>query len=174
MHRTYRIADTAEVLLFELHHLLHSGPNILIHHAYQLSDHNERCGPGEEIASAYLLHRGRAIFLALPLSLLFVLDSLARSRHIPRSATQIASSIRASEFYRKHGRNSGIASRRKISRSAVKVYVQRIRRALDIALREAGIGLAAEQVLVSKKTVSNQTLYQLHASVSWHHSLMDS
>ena len=128
------------------------------------------CGAGEEITCVELLLRGRKVFLALPLSLLFVFECLSRSRHTPQSATQIAATIRTSPFYRKHGMNSGIASTRKISRSAIKVYVQRLRKALAVAFEETGIPLGAEQVLVSHETVGNQVLYRLRATVSWTHS----
>jgi len=66
--------------------------------------------------------------------------------------------------------NSGVMSTRKINRSAIKVYIQRLRKALAIAFEEAGVPLAAERILVSHETVGNQVLYQLRATVSWVHA----
>jgi hypothetical protein len=170
MYRLYSIVDTVDVLLLELNQLERSGVHFIIHHRYQVTVDSMQCGIGEEIAAVHLVLRNRKILLALPLSLLFFFECLARLRHIPQSATQIAASIRSSPFFRKHGLNSGILSTRKISRSAIKVYVQRLRKALAIAFEAAGTPLSAEQVLVSQETVGNQVLYRLCATVSWIHT----
>jgi hypothetical protein len=170
MYRQYSIVDTVEVLLLELAQLERSGVHFIIQHSYQVAADSTQCGVGEEITAVHLISRNRKILLALPLSLLFLFECLARLKHIPQSATQIAASIRSSPFFRKHGMNSGAASTRKISRSGIKVYVQRLRRALTIAFEEAGIPLSADQVLVSRETVGTQVLYQLRATVSWMHT----
>jgi hypothetical protein len=65
--------------------------------------------------------------------------------------------------------NSGVASTRKISRSAIKEYVKRIRRALALAFSEAGLHLDSSRVLVSKTTMGNEVHYQLRARIEWAH-----
>lgn len=72
-------------------------------------------------------------------------------------------------FYVKHGMNSGIPSRRKISRSAVKEYVKRIRKAFGLSFRDIGLDLDPKRVLVSKTTVGNEIHYQLRARIEWVH-----
>jgi hypothetical protein len=69
----------------------------------------------------------------------------------------------------KHGMNSGVPSKRKISRSAIKEYVKRIRGALALAFREAGLHVDPKRVLVSKATMGNEIHYQLRARIEWAH-----
>ena len=69
--------------------------------------------------------------------------------------------MRLSPFYVRHGLNSGVLSRRKISRSAVKEYVKRIRQALSRPLHEMSLALKPTEVLVSASTVGNETQYRL-------------
>lgn len=170
MHHRYSIADTIEVLLLEQQRIMQAGPHFRIDHRYRRVGINWLCAPGEEIAAIQLLSRGQAILLALPLSLRLLFEYLAKSRHLPQSATQIAAGIRASSFYRKHGMNSGIVSTRKISRSAIKVYIQRLRKSLVVSFKEAGLPLRPDRVLVSHRTVGNEIVYQLRATISWSHT----
>jgi hypothetical protein len=65
--------------------------------------------------------------------------------------------------------NSGIPSKRKISRSALKEYVKRIRKAFGQSFREIGLDLDPKRVLVSKTTVGNEIHYQLRARIEWVH-----
>jgi hypothetical protein len=85
---------------------------------------------------------------------------------IPQSATQIAAGMRRSAFYVKHGLNSGIPSKRKISRSAVKEYIKRIRKAFDLSFLEIGLDLDPKRVFVSKTTMGNEIHYQLRAGLN--------
>jgi hypothetical protein len=128
------------------------------------------CLPGEEITAVYFVDRGREMVVPLPLALRVLFDYLAHHRHTPQSAVQIAAGIRASAFYRKHGMNAGIPSRRKVSRSGVKEYVKRIRHALELALSQKAPHLDVSRLIVSVKTVGNEVQYQLCASVEWVHT----
>ena len=161
------VARDAELLLLELSDLVQAGPQIQIVHRFHRIE--TECQAGEEVWAAYLIFRGRQIHLPLSLAVRLVLDYLARTRHVPQSGSHTAAGMRASLFYRRHGMNSGEISRRKVSRSAIKEYVKRIRKALDIAFREAGLPLDSRRVLISKETVSNETHYQLRARVEWVH-----
>jgi hypothetical protein len=102
----------------------------------------------------------------LALRLLF--DYLAIHRRSAQSATQIAAGM-CSQFYEEHGSNSGTPSKRRISRSAVKEYVKRIRKALGIAMQEEGFACRHPELLISHRTVGNEVLYSLHAAVGWIH-----
>jgi hypothetical protein len=162
-----QIAERAEVLLAELAWLSQAGPELRIVHRFQIPGTN--CQAGEEIWVISLVHRGREIILPFTLALRQVVNYLAETRHVPQSATQIAAGMRRSAFYVKHGMNSGIPSRRKISRSAVKEYIKRIRKAFDLSFREIGLNLDSKRVLVSKATMGNEINYQLRARIEWVH-----
>jgi hypothetical protein len=157
----------AEVLLLELARLDQEGPSFIIIHDYRLR--GTVCQAGEEVSRVILIQRGRRVVLPLQLALRLVFDYLARHRHTPQNATQISAGIRASDFCRFHGLNSGLLSARKISRSAVKEYVSRIRKALAIAFYEAALPLDPLRVIVSEATVGNETRYNLRGKVEWLH-----
>jgi len=129
------------------------------------------CMPGEEIFAIFLLHRGRAYQLRLSLSLLILLDYLARSSRSAQTAAQIECGVRKDDFYTEHAANA--AGRRKlvrrIPRSAVRELVRRLHRAFGLAFRDAGLRLDPRSVLLVQPTVSNQVLYRLRASVQWVH-----
>jgi hypothetical protein len=161
------IAERAEVLLTELVWVSQTGPELRILHRFQVPGTN--CRAGEEIWAISISHRGREEFLPLSLALRQVVNYLAETRHIPQNATQIAAGMRRSAFYVKHGLNSGIPSRRKVSRSAVKEYIKRIRKAFDLSFREIGLDLDPKRVLVSKTTMGNEIHYQLRARIEWVH-----
>jgi hypothetical protein len=161
------IAERAEVLLSELARLSQTGPELRIVHRFQRPGAD--CQAGEEIWAISVVHRGREIILPLSLALRQIVNYLAETRHIPQSATQIAAGMRRSAFYAKHGMNSGVLSRRKISRSAIKEYIRRIRKAIDLAFREAALDLDSRRVLVSRTTMGNEIHYQLRATIEWSH-----
>jgi|SRR5580700_1443805 hypothetical protein len=162
-----QIVERAEVLLAELAWFSQAGPELRIVHRFQIPGTN--CQAGEEIWLISIVHRGREIILPLTLALRQVVNYLAETKHIPQSATQIAAGMRRSAFYVKHGMNSGIPSRRKISRSTVKEYIKRIRKAFDFSFREMGLDLDPKRVLVSKTTMGNEIHYQLRARIEWVH-----
>ena len=129
------------------------------------------CAPGEEIVIVYLVHRSQLYPLRLSLALRMLVDYLARHSHFPQSASQIEAGMRADPFYLKHGSNALIHNglKRKISRSAVREYIKRLRLALDLAFLEAGLNLDPQQVVVSERTVTNEFGYRLKANIEWFH-----
>ncbi len=58
---------------------------------------------------------------------------------------------------------------RSISRSYVRVYIERLRSALENAFSEAGLLMDAHGVVLSQETVMNETGYRLKATVEWTH-----
>jgi hypothetical protein len=161
------LAERAEFLLAELAGLSQSGPVLRIVHRFQKIGTD--CQPGEEIWAISVINRQREAHLPLSLALRQVLNYLAETRHLPQSATQITAGMRRSLFYTKHGMNSGVPSKRKISRSSIKEYVKRIRAGFEIAFREVALDMDSKRVLVSKTTMGNEIHYQLRATIQWVH-----
>jgi hypothetical protein len=105
----------------------------------------------------------------LALRLLF--DFLARHTHLPQSATQIEAGIRADRFYTQHA--AAVMGNKKftrsISRSSVRVYIERLRSALEDAFLEAGLLMDAHAVVVAEETVMNAVGYLLRGNFQWVH-----
>jgi hypothetical protein len=122
-----------------------------------------------EISIAYLVHRGKFYPLRLSLSLRMLLDYLAKHSHFPQSASQIEAAMRADPFYTKHSTNALLYNglKLKISRSAIKEYVKRLRITLDLACEVAGLVLDSRQVIISEATVMNEVGYRLKANIQW-------
>ncbi len=158
----------AEALLLEQSLLATAGPQFRVLHRFNIA--GTLCQAGEEVFAVFLLHRGQEILVRLPLALRLLFDYLGHHRHLGQSSSQIAAGIRASSFYRNHGMNSGEPSRRLISRSAVKEYVLRIRRALEVAIRDTDGSFNSCQILVSEQCEGNEVLYRLRATVQWLHT----
>lgn len=161
------IAEKAELLLLELRELAQAGPRLRMVHRFQRR--GTECRWGEEVFAVYIVHRGRATPLSLPLALRLLLNYLAQHRHQGQSAAQISAGIRSSLFYRRHAANSGVVATRRISRSAVKEYIKRIRQALSASFKQASLALDPARVLVSQKTQGNEVQYRLRATLEWVH-----
>ena len=163
------IIDEVDVLVAEIRELNAGGPHFRILHRFHRPGSD--CAAGEEVAGIYLIHLGREFFVRLSLALRLLFDYLARHSRLPQSAAQIEVGIRANRFYTEHAAairgEKGFTPR--ISRTAVKVYIQRIRLALRSAFEDAGLQLDAPAVLVSQNTVMNDVGYRLKGIVKWVH-----
>lgn len=146
----------------------HYGIQIVIVHRFAQT---EFCSPGEEIAAAYIVHKGtpRAIPLSTPH--LILLDYLCRHRRLPQTATQIARGLSTEPFYVRHAANAkgSSPSRPRTSRTAVKEQIMRLRRALGECLRVASLSLDPKAVLRSERTSGSEVQYRIHAAVRWEH-----
>lgn len=158
-----RIVEEIDVLVAELRELYENGPHFRILHRFH--------APGEEVAGIYLVHRGREYFLKLPLALRLLFDYLAHHTHLPQSATQIEAGIRAERFYAEQAASTMGSKKftRSISRSYVRVYIERLRSALTHTFQKADLGSAADAVLISQETVMNEVGYVLKATIEWMH-----
>jgi len=163
------VLRTVELLLLELDRLNHRGPEFTIVHSFRVACDGAECQAGEEVSHVLLVSRGKQTIVPLALATRLVFDYLARTRHLPQTATQIAAGMRLKDFYRDHGLNSGEPSVRKICRTAVKEYVKRIREALAVAFPKAALPLDPMRVLVSEATDGSEVLYRLKASIEWLH-----
>ena len=163
------IIEEVDVLVAEIRELNSEGPHFRILHRFHQPGSD--CVPGEEIAGIYLVFRGREYFVRLPLALRLLFDYLARHSHLPQSASQIEAGIRADHFYMQHGATVMGTDKftRSIPRSYVRVYVERLRLALENSFREAGGLMDAGAVILSQVTVMNEVGYRLKASIEWRH-----
>lgn len=164
------VLEEVDFLLLELRQLQSAGLHFKIVHRFRAQ--GTECAPGEEVAAVYLVHRGREFQVPLSLTLRLVFDFLARHTRLAECASQIEACFRADPFYIRHGANveNGRKLRRRVARSAVKVYVQRIRRALALAFREANLWVDPSKVLVSQETVMNEVGYRLRGTFQWLHA----
>jgi hypothetical protein len=163
------VAENVELLLFELRTLRVGRCRFRIAHRFQIRGVD--CAPGEEIAAVHLMYRSREFPLRLRGTLILLFDYLARHSHLPQTASQITAGMRADPFYQRHAANavSYVPQPRKISRSSVKVYIERLRAALAQTLRDAQIPLDPYAVIASEETVSNQVGYRTRATFEWLH-----
>lgn len=162
------ILTRIEVLLAEQAHLAQQGPHLKV-----ICRSNEYSGdriPREDVWTIVLTYRGKEVPLPLSFSPGLLLAYLCRTRHIPQCASQIAISIRDADCHHNHSGYSHAPMRRRISRSSIKTYIARIRKALDYAIKRLGAPLKSNQVLVSEEEIgSNRVLYRLRATVEWVH-----
>jgi hypothetical protein len=172
MQNEYRaiLLHNVDLLLAELAELRSSGTHFRIQHRFRKPGTD--CAPGEEILAVCLVHRRREHILRLSLALRILFDYLARHSRLPQSAAQIEAGIRADRFYTQHTatvmRNEKFT--RNIPRSYVRVYIERLRLALEIAFQEAGLPMSSSAVLLSQETVMNEVGYRLKASFEWVHT----
>jgi hypothetical protein len=160
-----------DLLFAEMAELRSSGPHFRIYHRFRKPGTD--CAPGEEILAVCLVHRGREHHLRLSLALRILFDYLARHSRLPQSATQIEAGIRADRFSAQHAATVMGSEKftRSIPRSCVKVYIERLRSALEDAFHEAGFQMDARAVLLSQKTVMNEVAYRLKATFDWVHDV---
>jgi hypothetical protein len=167
--RFSRLIEEVEFLAAERRLVATTGPSFKIWHRYHMP--GTPCMPGEECAAIFLFQDGREFCLPLSLTARLVFDFLAKHPRLPQSAAQITAAMKADPFYHLHGANAAAHVRltRKISRSSIKVYVERLRIALQQTFRDAEIQIDPFSVLVSKETSSNEVGYQLRARIEWIH-----
>jgi len=76
----------------------------------------------------------------------------------------------ADPFYLRHGANGYTGKRRtrRFTRAAVRIYLERLQRALDRAFAECGADWRASSIL-NKITIGNELGWRLEATVTWEH-----
>jgi hypothetical protein len=163
------VLNKVDLLIAEIRHLRSAGPHFRIVHRFRMPGSD--CLPGEEAAAVFLQNRGHEYQLRLSLAQRLLFDFLARHSRLAQSARQIELGIRADGFCQHHAKNANgrTVLIRRIPRSAVRVHIQRIHRALSFAFQEAGIGIDPRKVLIAQNTAGNETLYRLKSICSWTH-----
>jgi hypothetical protein len=165
----FPILRTLELMKAERSKLSSRGPRFVILHRFWQPETN--CVAGEVIAEVLLIQHGKRVSVPLSTRLLLVFDYLARHQRLPQSASQIAAGMRLDPFCLKHGTNAA-ANRslsKRVSRTAVKQQIVRLRAALTSAFAEAGLSLDPGRVVVSEETAVNEVRYFLKAAVEWEH-----
>lgn len=163
------LLEVVDLALTERREREAKGPCLAILHRYWNAA--TICAPGEEIASVSLLSRQRSCQLRVSHRGRVMLDLLARNQHLGLTAEQIASLTRSERFYTFHGCNGSREGMLTcaISRSAVRVYVDRLRKEIARAANELHLTISPAKVIESLSTTSRETLYRLRASVVWQH-----
>ena len=158
-----------KLLAAERAELSKSGPRFLIIHWFWQPE--TLCTPGEAIAEIRLLHRTKETCVPLSLRLMLLFDYLARHKYLGQNAAQIAAGLSTDPFTRQHGAYARATASlaKRMSRTAVKQQVMRLRAGFQQAFRKAGLSLDPERVLVSEPTTTNEVRYRLRASVIWEH-----
>lgn len=158
------IVEEVDLLVAEAAWLNARGPHFVILHLWQKAG-SRGCFPGEEVAQVQFINRAREFPLKLGLGPLIEFDYLARHRWLPRKASQLAAEISADPFCSLHAANAPKSERRtrRYTHASVKVFAQRIRDAMALAFRDAGVSLDPHSVLLSDQG------YRLKASIEWIH-----
>lgn len=164
------VMEKVELMLLEIRHLKSARLHFTILHRFRAP--GTACAPGEEVAAVYLMVQGREYHIPFSSTLRLLFDFLARNARLPLSASQIAACFQADEFCSRHGSNIASHGRlqRRVARSAVRVYVERIRKALASALKEAGVRVDPRNVLASEETSMNEVGYRIKGTFAWLHS----
>ena len=83
----------------------------------------------------------------------------------------MAAGLSADPFTQQHGAYARATSNlaKRMSRTAVKQQIMRLRAGLQQAFRKAGLSLDPDRVLLSEPTTTNEVRYRLKASVIWEH-----
>ena len=158
-----------DLILAETAQLASAGPHLRIIHRFWRA--GTCCMVGEEVADVCLIHRSKVFSLNLSPRLMVVLDYLSRNRTFAQSTAQIASGMSSDPFCQRHGANArgNRHNRGRVSRTAVKEQITRLRQSLSSVFHDAALELDPLRVLVSEATMTNQVRYRLKASISWQH-----
>jgi hypothetical protein len=162
---TMRIIEELEFLAAERSQAKERGPHFRIVHRYP--QQNSPCGAHEEVSAICLVHAGRQYQVRLGTTLSVAFDFLARHNQLAQTAKQIERGTRPGR--RGHRPSLGNLNAG-IPRRYVRIYVERIRAAIAMALREAGLDIEPNAVLVSEDTAMNETAYRLRATFEWVHT----
>lgn len=157
------VIEEVAFLIEETARMNAQGPHLLVIHTWHQP--GSECLAGEEVAAVRFMFRSRQFQMRLGLGPLVLLDYLARHRWRSHSASQLAAGLNADAFCAQHGANAPTSRKqtRRFTHGAVKVYVERIRDAMTMVFREAGVNLDPHLVLISEPG------YRLKASIEWVH-----
>lgn len=164
------IIRAIKLLAAEQAELTESGPRFIVVHRFSQPG-TLFCTPGEAIAEVVLSHRTKRIPLPLSLRQLLLFDYLARHQCLTQCAAHIATGLNCDPFTRRHGAHCGANARlnKKVSRTAIREQIMRLRAGLRLTFRKAGLSLDPCRVLISEETTTNEVRYRLKASVNWEH-----
>jgi hypothetical protein len=158
------VLDRVAFILAERRYLRAVGPHFVIVH--ESSSGGSVCSPGEIVSEISIAHGGHRFEIPLSLTLRLLFDFLARHPRSPQTPSEIAARFRSDQFCARHGLNIAAdgSLTRNVSRTAVRVYVGRIRAALALSFNEANLRVEPCAVLTSEKSG-----YRLRGAFEWAH-----
>jgi hypothetical protein len=157
-----RLVDEIEYLRAKRAQMAAAIPRLIVVHGHHQPEMN--CLPGETVEQISLSVRSNIIPLRLSPTGLVIGDVLARKRPMPLSASHIERILSSDPFCVRLGANAVPAPRLtiRLTRKTIKVYIGRLRQQLGKALKEAGLAMRPEEVLVSEDTdLLNVTAYRI-------------
>jgi hypothetical protein len=137
-------------------------PRMVIAHGHQQAVRD--CLPGETIEQVSIAVRSQVIPLRLSPKGIVLADVFGRKRPTPLTAAHIERILASDPFCVRLGANAVLAPRpvHRLTRKTIKVYIRRLRQQIGKALKEAGLAMRPEEVLVSEATdLLNVTAYRL-------------
>lgn len=157
-----RIVEELEFIEAERHQAHGIGLHFRI--VYRLPEHCGTCASHGEVVAVSLVYGDRLFHVSLGITLLQLFDYIARHNNLAQTAKQIENGIRADGF---SGLRRTAVSMRGIPRRYIRIYINRIRAALGLALRQAELEVSPHAVLVSTETATNETGYRLRGTFEW-------
>ena len=118
---------------------------------------------GEAVA-VHLVHSGQLFQVGLGTVLVRLFAYLARHSQVAQTARQIERGTRVDRLM---GSPPGGKSASGIPRRNVRVYVGRIRVAIALALKTAGLEIMPASVLASDVTAQNEVAYRIRGTFEW-------
>lgn len=158
-----KIVDELEFLDAERRQLKANGPHFRIVH--RSPQPFAPCSLHEK-AAVFLIHHGQMFQVGLGTTVVKLFDYMARHNRLAQTAREIENGIRAQREWSGLG---GAALASGISTRYVRVYAGRIRAALGLALRNAGLEINPNAVLTSEGTALNEVGYRLRGTFEWLH-----
>ena len=160
---TDRIIEEIEFIEAERRESRESGPHFrIIHRSEHRSDSNYSY---QEAVAVFLVCGDRFFQVMLGSVLVRLFDYMARHNRLAQTAEADRKRHSGGPPFRAHRRTKPRNCR--TPRRYVRVYVDRIRVALDLVFQECGLGIRPESVLISEDTVMNEVGYRLRASFEW-------
>jgi hypothetical protein len=164
------IVEELEYMRAKRAQVANARPRLVVVHGHHQAAKN--CLPGETIEQVYIAVQSRAFPLRLSLTGLVIADVLAQKKPMLLSAAHIQRILSSDPFYVRLGTNAASTPRPSFrpARKSIKVYVQRLRVQLGKALKEAGLDMRPEDVVVAEATdLLNVVVYRLDISCEFVH-----
>jgi hypothetical protein len=161
-HGIQRIVEEIEYLRAKRMRHVGAMPRMVIVHGYQQAVRD--CLPGETVEQVSFVLRSHTIPLRLSPTGLVLADVFGRKRPMSLTAAHIERIFVSDPFCVRLGANATSAPRTtlRLTRKTIKTYIRRLRQQIGKALKEAGLAIRSEEVLVSESTdLMNVTAYRL-------------
>jgi hypothetical protein len=166
----HRIVEEIEYLRAKRARMAGARPRLIVVHGHHQAVND--CLPGETIEQACFSVSSDVIPLRVSPTGLVLADVFARKKPLPLTVAHIERILATDPFYVRLGANAASAQRPtiRLTHRSIKVYVQRLRQQIGKALKEAGLAMRPEEILVSEDTdLLNVAAYRLTISCEFVH-----